>query len=97
MKSLATVTRQFNPPGVQQLPPLRLFRVILPDRPDAIVEASGVGTEGESAVLKFTEMVYSKDMNGEWVMLQYTRRMFRVWLDVEEIIGLSQVNTMVVQ
>jgi hypothetical protein len=93
---LMTTKKQYTPPGCPPLPPIRLFCVRRPENiPDEMVEGTGLGIEG-SGVLKITELVYDKDTDGNPVMLLFVRRMFRVWLDVEEIVGgvpmLTSVN-----
>lgn len=80
--------RQFNPEGLMPLPKIRLFRVSFPAgdqyREDEMVEATGVGIEAQG-VLKFSELVYCKNpLTGDWEMLQFVRRMFRIWWDVQE-------------
>lgn len=97
MSTLKTVHRQFNPEGHQPLPKIRLFRVTFGDsREDEIVEATGVGIEAEG-VLKFSELVYCKNpITGEWEMLQFVRRMFRMWQDVEEVMNGDSSTSMTV-
>jgi len=95
-KKRATTTappRQFVPEGYIDLLPLRLFRVTRPTGlSDELVEGTFVAIEPEG-VLRVFEMVYVKNPQGtegerdEWTQMALTRRLFRVWLDCEEIVG----------
>jgi len=96
--TLAQVQRQYVPPDHIPLPPLRLFKVVRPaGLNDEIVEATSVGVEAEG-VLRFVETVYVKHPinEGEWVQQPMTRRLFRVWIDMEEILHGVPVTTMTV-
>lgn len=81
---------QFSPPGLQPLPPLRLFRVTrmgVEGVEVVNVQATSLALDTDG-VLKFTELVYDKHpTTGELEMLLYVRRMFRHWEDVEEVVG----------
>lgn len=97
--TLAQVQRQYTPPDHIALPPLRLFKVVRPaGMSDEMVEATGVGIEAEG-VLRFVETVYVKHPvnNDEWVQQPMTRRLFRVWLDCEEMVGGMPMTSMIVQ
>ena len=91
------LNRQWNPEGFPPLPKIRQFVVRRPEGlPDELVEATGYTIE-EQGVLTFSEIVYEKNpTTGDPEMLRYSRRSFRIWLDIEEIVGglpvVSSVN-----
>jgi len=86
--------RQFNPPGLPPLPPPRLFKVTRPVEAggDVYVEATSLGIEADG-VLKFVELVYMMNpVSGDYEMMQFVRRLFREWTDVEEIAGMPRIS-----
>lgn len=77
------------------LPPLRLFvvhralpyevesgRALHSDRVDVVVHAHGLDTH--DGCLEFFVLAMETS-DGQWVAVQYTRRVFKEWVDVEEI------------